>query len=487
MPKIAGQRRRRYALGINIGANTTRLAMVAYQAGAWQVEYVSKLALAAPGLGDHEAQKDFADAIQHARREMGVPEPPAVVASMWPGRVYYQHLSTDLTREDDVRRFATFELEDDFPVPYDDLLVDICDHRVSADVEDRYLIVGTARSELDALIAAVGPCAAIYADACALLALWRATDNETATGITCILHGEVDITVMLVCVEDCLVAIRRWPGDLGNATTIHRELERTRRALGLSDDEGSIRLLINGDGSLCRQWQEGLVSKTGYRIESWAWAERFAGETPVPPEYAVAVGLAQLQIRPELARGNLIAPGQTARSQRSNAKRASLVLVVLASLLVFLFVFQVVLELRVLKRKDRILESEIADIFQACLPRERNRVRPVDQMREQLKQQRREYQAMADLVEKQARPLKVLDTLTDVLATHRELRFSTLSIEHDLLKIQGIAPSFEVVELATEALRKRPDFTEVTVNDVASRPAERDVQFRMTATRTEGR
>ena len=44
-------------------------------------------------------------------------------------KVFFSSLRTELTKREDVRRLLKFELEDDFPLPVDDLVADVCSRR----------------------------------------------------------------------------------------------------------------------------------------------------------------------------------------------------------------------------------------------------------------------------------------------------------------------------------------------------------------------
>ena len=423
-------------------------------------------------------------------REAGFRAGVSVVAGLPCDKVFFSTLRTDLARHEDVRRLLKFELEDDFPVTFDELVLDICGHRNVGDDEREYVIAATSREQIRIWMQTfqqAGMKSSVFAtDVCGLysvLALARSSgDNRPFAA----LHAEKGRVIVVVAQDGNIVAARHigcWsPEDL-TATALVRDLELTIRGVFRGLTPRPRQILLSGPDQVTGDLVEELSKTTDYEIslvdiepvvdvsEPGTWDRRFA----------IALGLALLGLnggRPGL---NFLHAdtSQADRMETSKAKRTALVSVFLVIVLVALFGARMYAMLNSLETENARVDSDIRMLYARTFPEEKKIVNELAQMTEHLNIMRKEHDILAVAAGPRVHPLRVLNALGEKLASEKTIVVSSFSIGDNGIRVTGTGSSFESVEQFLEKLREVPEFDSVVLEDVALARGSNRPEFRL--------
>jgi len=464
------------SIGIDVTATAVRLVQVARRRGRVSVLGTHTRLLDPDGLpADTDALRVLLlDVIReagfkaHANRVIGLPH----------GKVFFHDFTTDLAPDEDVRRLLRFELEDDFPIPFDDMVVDLCGHRPTNDGRRTYLVAAATRRELDpwvrALATAGSKSCVLSTDVCALAAIARLAGVQEGT-ICGLVYADGSRMALSLVQDGSLVCARarHCSGDVDTiASALARDVELTLRASFRKGHQPPVRILLGGPDTLGQELSEKLSQATGREVQ-WLDASSMVQRPQASQsdgEFTVALGLALLGLdRPEGQMNFLHADlANVDRTARSRTKRAAIVSVVLLAAILGLLGLRTVRELRDLQREHARLNGEIRTIFLNALPGEKRIVNELAQMTEHLNTLRKRRDTLVAAVGEPIRPLWALQVLSETLASDQGIRISSFVVSEKAIRIAGTGDSFETVERFLEGLRRVPQFGSVELDDMTS-------------------
>lgn len=477
-------------IGIDIGTHGIRAVEVSYKRG--KLSLFRTYAQAAEGcdLPRDNSDTRVSSLIMQAMSEGDFQTNAAVTVGMPYGRVFFYSLRTDLAKQEDVRRLLKFELEDDFPIPFDDLVADICGHRQLSGGQMEYLIAAVSRKQVDALTQVMAKaglkCSAISADVCAFHTIAHRTHGLVNGGPFFILHVDDCRAILGVSENKKLVCSRYLTCD-GPPETIlpmlAREIELTSRSLSEVNLQKPLSILVSGKENLVRQLSTVLSQEAGYEVLALTPFSGIRSPEGSQPgsQFTIALGLALMGLGVGEKPLNFVTADMSKadHTARSKAKRGALVFAILSTVVLALLAVRVYGELRTLENEHVTIKQETRKVFAEAFPNENSIVNELAQMTERLDLVRKEYDTLAAVVKRRVYPLRILQLLSEKLTSEREINISSFAVTGKTIRITGTGNSFESVEKFLEELRRIPEFHSVELEDVALSRAGNRPDFRL--------
>ncbi len=425
-----------------------------------------------------------AEAIRRANFKTNAP----VVLGLPQDRVFFGSLRTDVATLEDVRRLVKFELEDDIPVPFDDLVADVCSHRSVGEGRHEYLIAAVSREEigrwLQALEGAGHRCSLCSTDVCALAAVARLALPAESRPIA-VVHVDGDRMILTLLHGGAIAGARHvaCPGSAESlAANLAREIELTvRRTLGRQQEPPDI--LLSGPDALVRELAGKLSQITGSVVQSWDALPILPapGAAGLDGQFAIALGLALIGLNSGGAELNFLTAdlSQVDRVDKSRVKKAAVVFAVLLATILGLIGFRMFRELTLLEAERVSIARDIRAAFLEILPDEKKIVNEAAQMKEHLNTLQKERDALAAVVGKQIQPLRILHLLSERMTAEKGIGVSSFSVRDKAIHIAGTGSSFESIEKFVEELRQVPEFVSIELEDMAQSRGSNRPEFRL--------
>lgn len=486
------------SVGIDITADGVRLVQLSRRRGK-----LSVLGTYAREVQDRESSdatvgvemQNLAPLLAEVIREAKLKANATVVVGLPYEKVFFSSLKTELTKQEDIRRLLKFELEDDFPLPFDDLVADICSRRYAGEDKYEYLIAAASRSQIGAWVQALDsvgrPRSVLSTDVCALAAAARLAQQDNDGRPTMLLYADGRRTI-LGLLQDGPITCARHLSCTGNAevisATLAREVELTFRGTLGRQYQHPLRILLSGSGELVRELSPKLSQATGHEVVSCQLpvsgnltTENGEPATALDGCYAIALGLALIGLGLRDDELNFLSAdlSQVDRAARSKAKHSALVSAVLVTTILGLLGLRTFGHLRALGTERAQLTQEIRAVFTKTFPGEKKVVNELAQMTEHLNSLRKEHDTLATVVGKRIQPLRVLHILSEKMTSEKGIGLLSFSIKDKTVHVTGTGSSFESVEQFLNELRQVPDFGSVELEDVVlSRGSDRP-EFRL--------
>jgi type II secretory pathway component PulL len=479
------------SVGIDITADGIRLVQVSRRGGKLSV--LSACARTAQQGESPEATvgaqtQDAASPLAEALREVKLKANATVVAGLPLEKVFFSRLGTELTEREDLRRRLQFELEDDFPLPFDDLVADICSRRGAGDDKYEYLIAAASRGQINASVQMVSGagwrCSVLSTDVCALAAVARRVKPDDAGGPGIILHVDGGRAV-LGLLQDGALACARHLACLGDAdsigATLAREIELTIRGTLGRQCRRPLRILLTGPAELVHELSTRLSQATGHEVVCCELSPISGPGAALDGQFAIALGFALIGLDSGDAELNFLSAdlSQVDRAARSRAKRSVLVSAILLALILGLLGVGSFRRLRAMEAERADLTRAIRTVFVETFPGEKKVVNELAQMNEHVTALRKERDTLAAVMGKRIQPLQVLHLLSEKMTSDKAISISSFSVRDRIVRVTGTGGSFESVEQFLEELKQVPEFDSAALEDVAlSRGSDRP-EFRL--------
>ena len=136
------------AIGIDINKNYISLVQLCSRAGRFSMEktFIREIS---NGCSAKEISTDniFVEIKDIIDKEGFDTKAPAII-SMPFGKIFFHNYTTEISTDKYLKKLIKFELEDDFPIPFDDLVTDICGYRDLNGEEREFLVGAVNRSKL---------------------------------------------------------------------------------------------------------------------------------------------------------------------------------------------------------------------------------------------------------------------------------------------------------------------------------------------------
>jgi len=439
--------------------------------------------------------QDLASLLAEVIQEAAPKANAAVVVGLPYDKVFFSSLRTELTKQEDIRRLLKFELEDDFPLPFDDLVADICSRRRAGEDKYEYLIAAASRSQIGVWVQALDrlgrKCSVLSTDVCALVAAMRLAQQDNDDRPKMLLHAD-GRRAILGLLQDGAIACGRHLPCTGNAevvaATLAREVELTFRGTLGRQYQHPLRILVSGPRELVRELSGKLSQVTGHEVldcqlpvSGNLTTENRELPMALDGQYAIALGLALIGLGSRDDELNFLNAdlSQVDRAAKSKVKHSALISAILVATILGLLGLRTLGQLRTLGTERTQITQEIRAVFTKTFPGEKKVVNELAQMTEHLNSLRKEHDTLATVVGKRIQPLRVLHILSEKMTSEKGIGLSSFSIKDKTVRVKGTGSSFESVEQFLDELRQVPDFGSVELEDVAlSRGSDRP-EFRL--------
>ena len=475
------------AIGIDLSSQGIRLVHVWRRRGKLCVRGTYTTDVGCPDPSDDKAGSavPWAEAMQKA----GGKNNATLVVGLPYEKVFFSSLRTDVAKPEDVRRLLKFELEDDLPVPFDDLVADLCSHRPVGEGRQEYLIAAVSRAEIGkwrhALETAGHRSSVCSTDVCALQAVARLVRPDTSAGPVMLVHVDGH-RMILVLWQDGAILYARHLACTGDAESIEgmlaREIELTWRST-LGRQPPPLEILLSGSDALVREWTGKLSQATGHAVRAlWPLpVSASSGVSDLDGQFTLALGLALVGLNSPGDELNFLKAdlSQVERAAKSRAKQAALVSAVLLAVILGLLGLRLFQALTSLEAQRASKTREIRVAFLEVFPDEKKIVNEAAQMKEHLDSLRKERDMLAAVVGKRIQPLRVLQILSQRMTSEQGIGISSFSIKDRTIHVAGTGNSFESIEQFLEELRRVPGFASIELEDMVPSHGGNRPEFRL--------
>jgi len=432
-------------------------------------------------------------------RDGGFGQRAAVAVAMPHGSVLFQTLKTDLPRLEHVRRVLHFELEDDFPLPVENRVMEICAGRDVGEGGKSLLVGAASRSALQERVRTLNEagmrCDVVDADACALLSTIAANCPTITASRFVALYLSESRAILLAAEGGLLVNARSlgWTGSRNEkeplndtvgetAAGLAREIELTWRDSFQIPIPAATPLVLGGDKSLLGPLSAALRQRLPCDP---VLLDPFSDlvcqdDDERDPAQAVAVGLAVRALTRERESANFLAAEALGTKGRPGLAKGLVSLAVLAVVILTVWLAGMFLELHGLEAKNTDIEREMRQVFQDTLPQEETIVDELSQLEERLRVLRGEYDAIASVAGSGISPLRILRRVSVAISEHLGVTVSDIAIDARTVRLTGIATSYKSVDELRSRLEAVPEFASVTFRDLGAERGAPEVRFSLT-------
>jgi type II secretion system protein L len=448
-----------------------------------------------------DSPTDLGVAIRAAMTKEGFDTHASVVVAMPYGKVFFHNFRTDLSNNKDAQRLLKFELEDDFPIPFDDLVVDICGNREFKQDSQEFLVGAVSRLELQEwikmLLQAGVECSVVSADVCALhkvAALNHKMVNDTASlivyvdscrGILAVSKGN-----KLICaryfnyinrIEEFVPALRREIELTLRGIFIHAPASPDASRGSGSDIPVPSRILLSGTNEIVRKLSEELPKEIDSEIVT---LNPFSQISCSPQqqrdgELVIALGLALIGENKNGEMLDFLAADTVKSDQKQKTKRSALVFGSLLLAIGALLLVNIFIQLNALENENQRFRQEIRDIFIQTFPEEKKIVNELAQMTEKYEALKAEYSTIATEIHGRAPSLRILQHISEKITPDQNVNVSSTSITAESVRLSGTAPSFESVEKVVGVLSQISEFESVELRNIDIEPTSGKVRFNL--------
>ena len=176
---------------------------------------------------------------------------------------------------------------------------------------------------------------------------------------------------------------------------------------------------------------------------------------------------------------NFIAIDEFRSDQTAEIKRGLYVAGALLFVIGFLLVAMLFHELNNLEKRHELVKEQIREVFVQTLPEEKKIVNELAQLNEQLESSQAQYNALAAGLSDRVSPLRILQVISEKITSDQNIRINDISMAPGLVRLAGVAPSFESVDDLMSLLRQVSGFDTVEVPSIDVDPQGRGVRFKL--------
>jgi type II secretory pathway component PulL len=408
-------------------------------------------------------------------------------------KVYFQNFKTDISINEEVQRLIKYELEDDFPIPFDELVAGICGSRDLSGDNKEYLVCAVNRLDLQDRLNTIQQshlkCSIVTADVCALYTVASVCCNLKDSGCSVVIHADNSRVILLITEKYEIICTRHFRyQDLNGASedtpltpvqVLSREIEMTLRSMYISCNGSKIKVFMSGSNELLNDLSAILPELMNCEIIPFNHLSKIDYSEQQQPnaDNVIATGLALIGANEIQDVLNFIAIDKFGAAQTVETKRGLLIAGALLVIIGILLVARLLYELNYLDGQHEIVKKQIRDVFVQTLPEEKKIVNELAQLNEQLNSVQTEYNTYTTGLNDRVLPLKILQIISEKITPDQNVRINDISMDPGLVRLQGIAASFESVDNLMDVLRKVSEFETIEVPNIDVDPQSSGVRF----------
>jgi len=485
------------SIGIDINRDKISIVQLCFSGGEFSLERASVRKVSESGSFEEKSTADIKSLIYSMLTEEDFDISAKVTVTAPSDNVFFQHFRTDLSVNENVQPLIKYELEDDFPIPFDELIAGICGGRELNGNYREYLICAANRSELRDQVQTIKEahlkCSAITPDVCALYAAASLSNDLTGDFPTVIFHADNSRIILAISVKGSLVCARHFNSQNGAEDGVSltltqkltREVEMSLRSIfGLNGDARLKILMSASSNEFLNDISTRLSESINCEIMVLNPFTKIACFEQQKPnaDILIATGSALIGIKeiPELL--NFLSIDEVKSDKTAEAKRGLIVAGALLLVIGVLLVVRLFYELHNLESEHELIKKQIREVFVQTLPEEKRIVNELAQMNERLEAIQTEYAAISAGVSSRVLPLKILQVISEKITPDQNIRINDISMSPDSISLVGVAPSFESVDNLMTDLRQVSEFNTVEVPSIDIDPQSNGVRFMLSIT-----
>ena len=463
------------SVGIDISGDCIRMVQLSVGRGRFFLErtYIHRLpeGISANNLSAENIQTAVKNAITKGNIDAKAP----VTIAMPYGKVFFRNFKTNLSNDNQIRRLLKFEMEDDFPIPYDDLVVDICSCRQLNEHERDFLVGAVSRSTLQELVGKMQSaginCSIVTADVCSLQKIVTLNQRLDYNAPSLVIYAGTCRTIMAIFEKNKLFAVRCISVDETTeniASVLRREIELTLRAVFNAKIPELSKILLCGCDRIVPVLAEELPKVFNCEAVILNPFAQFknSSRSQVDGELVIALGLALTGAEGKSDVLNFLAADKASAKRTAKTKKNALVFGFLLLMLVSLFLVTLFVRLSTLENENRRIKQESREVFTQTFPEEKNIVNESAQMAEKYNLLKDQYNVLAAEILNKVSPLGILQHISDKITPAMNVTVSGISMTAESVQLSGVADSFESVDNVVEILKQVPEFRSVDIRNV---------------------
>lgn len=485
-------------IGIDINSDKIRMIQLRLKRGKFRLEQSCVREIPKSDPSEEKFATDIQALISRIIAEENFDVRARVTVTTPANRVFFCNFRTDLSRNEDVQQLLKFELEDDFPIPFDELVAGICGSRILKGDDREFLIGVLSRLELQKWVNTANgaglECSTVTTDVCALRAVVSLNHNMAGMSHSMILHVDDCRIILAISEKDELVCIRHLnyqdfvlTGDNSHrisALTLTREIELTWRTLYRSNIPPEFKVFINGNNELFHDLSQTLQEAINCEVVALnPFAQINCSEQHQTGfDVAIAVGSSLIGANKSKEVLDFLAIDEVKSDQTAEMKRSLLIFALLFLAIGILLVANFFFKLNTLEKKHQSMKQEIRKIFMQTLPEEKRIVNELAQMTERLEALQAEYGTLTTEVSNTISPLNILQYISEKITPDQDIGISNISITTESVRLIGTATSFKSVDDLTSVLHQVSEFSTVELQNIDVNPKSGVVRFSLLIT-----
>ena len=479
------------SIGIDINRDKISIVQLCFTGGKFSLEKASVREIHENGSSEENSTTDIKAVINSMLTEDSFDMSAKVTVTAPTDRVFFQNFRTDLSANEDVQQLIKFELEDDFPISFDELVAGICGSRELKGNDKEYLVGAINRLELQDRINTIKQahlkCSNVTADVCALYAAVSINHNLIDSIPSVIIHADNSRIILAINEKGRLVCVRHFNSqDLAEVTdgstpvqVLTREIGMTIRAVFGPNTDNRRKVFISSNNKLLDGLFERLPESMNCEVVALnPFAKIDCPELRLPnPDIAIAAGLALIGTNEIPDALNFIASDEFCSDKTGEIKRGLYIAGALLLAIGFLLVAMLFHELNNLESQHELVKKQIREVFVQTLPEEKKIVNELAQLNEKLESSQAQYNALAAGLSDRVLPLRILQIISEKITSDQNVRINDISMAPESVRLAGVAPSFESVDNLMSLLRQVSGFGTVEVPSIDVDPQGSGVRF----------
>ena len=486
------------SIGIDINRDKISIVQLCFNRGGFSLERSCVREIPKSGSSEEKSTADIKTLINSMITEENFDISAKVTVTAPANRVFFQNFRTDLSANEDVQQLLKFELEDDFPIPFDELLAGICGSRELKEDDREFLIASLSRLELQNRVKTINEiglkCSTVTADVCALYAVTSLSYNLIDDTPSVIIHADNSRIILGITEKGRLVCVRHFNRqdltEAGGSTSetlvpaLTREIELTLRAIFGSNTHTQLKVFISANNKLFGDLKQALPE--AINCETVALKPSTKIDCPEQQQaytdIVIAVGLALIGTNEISEVLNFLVVDEFKSDQTAKTKRGLFIFGLLLLAIGVLLVAKLFYELNTLENKNKLVKQQIREVFVQAFPEEKKIVNELAQMNEQLEMVRAEYSTFAAGLSDRVLPLRILQYISEKITPDQNVRIYDILIAPESVRLVGTAASFESVDNLISVLREISEFNAVESQNIDVDPQSDGVRFTLSIT-----
>ncbi len=411
---------------------------------------------------------------------------PAII-SMPYGKVFFHNYKTGIALDKDITQLLKFDLEDDFPISFDDLLIDICSKRNFNEHTKEFFVGAVSWSKLHGWVRAIRKsglhCTIATSDACVFSSLAKLNKKSHSDNCSIVIHSD-DCRIIIAVYQHGSLIFARHIDNIETSkivSVVKREIEFTLREISDSDISETSQILLTGSSKLVSVLSEKLSKETSFKIVT---LDPFSGieiatEHKTDDRLTIALGLALLGLDSRTKALNFIAAEKAGTEHVVKTKRNAVIFASLLFSLAALFLINLFVRLNALENEKQFLEEQIRGIFVQTFPDEKKIVDELAQTKEKYDSLDQEYKTIASEIFDRTPALDILEDISENIAPDQNISVSDITMTADSVQLSATAADFESVDKLVEKFKKIPEFDSINPGNIDIDSANNRVRFNL--------